>query len=75
MPHTATHCPLQLAWSTEHALWTLQQFTTDFHIESTRYHQENISEPQHFGGAGLLVWGRRGLFWVPELTNMFKLEP
>ncbi|GFY22863.1 transposable element Tc1 transposase [Trichonephila clavipes] len=41
----------------------------------TCYHQENIIERHHFVGTVLLVCGEEEIFWVPEVTCMFKLEP
>ncbi|GFX98665.1 DDE_3 domain-containing protein [Trichonephila clavipes] len=43
-------------------------------MPGTHYHHENIIERHHLGGAGVLIWGG-GLFWVLELTCVFKLEP
>ncbi|GFW97642.1 HTH_Tnp_Tc3_2 domain-containing protein [Trichonephila clavipes] len=38
----------------------------------TRYHQENTIERHRYGGAGWLAFGEE-LFWVPELTCMFRV--
>ncbi|GFX62941.1 HTH_Tnp_Tc3_2 domain-containing protein [Trichonephila clavipes] len=66
VPLTATHNRLRLNWSTEHALWTPQQwscvmFSNEFRFSlqsdslRTRYHQENTIERHRYGGAGWTV--------------------
>ncbi|GFT51468.1 transposable element Tcb1 transposase [Trichonephila clavipes] len=66
VPLTATHCCLRLTWSTEHALWTPQQWScVMFSIESssrTDLHVQSVTRTGHMYRDVILEQPVR-LFW------------
>ncbi|GFX48207.1 transposable element Tcb2 transposase [Trichonephila clavipes] len=61
VPLTATHCPLQLAWSREHALWTPQQWSCVMFSDELRFSLQSDSRRT-------LIWRAPGIRYPQENT-------
>ncbi|GFW58933.1 transposable element Tcb1 transposase [Trichonephila clavipes] len=61
VPLTATHCRLQLTWSTEHALWTPQQLSCVLFSDESRFSLQSDSRLT-------LIWRAPGTRYSQENT-------
>ncbi|GFV55933.1 HTH_Tnp_Tc3_2 domain-containing protein [Trichonephila clavipes] len=61
VPLTATHCPLRLTWSRDHALWTAQQWSWVMFSDESRFSLQSDS--------------RRTLIWRAPGTITTKRTP
>ncbi|GFV81469.1 transposable element Tcb1 transposase [Trichonephila clavipes] len=66
VPLTATHCRLRLTWSSEHVLWTLQQWSCVMFSDESRFSLQSDSHRT-------LIWRAPGIRYHKE--NNIKRHP